>query len=100
MLEVELDMRFSRPVANVLCAAVMLAATALTHASDETSTRRPSTALQHAPRALHASPGHSIPAARAESSADFLLTGLVITMLVAYQLRRKHRFLRPRPFSL
>jgi hypothetical protein len=29
-----------------------------------------------------------------------LLTGVVGFMLIAYQLRRKHRVLRPRPFSL
>lgn len=30
---------------------------------------------------------------------DHLLTGLVALMLIAYQLRRKHRFLRPHQFS-
>ncbi len=30
---------------------------------------------------------------------DHLLTGFVALMLIAYQLRRKHRFLRPHQFS-
>ena len=30
---------------------------------------------------------------------DHLLTGFVAVMLIAYQLRRKHRFLRPHQFS-
>ena len=33
------------------------------------------------------------------SLSDHLLTGLVAVMLIAYQLRRKHRVLRPHPFS-
>lgn len=32
-------------------------------------------------------------------TSDYWLMGLVAAMLVAYQLRRKHRFLRPQPFS-
>jgi hypothetical protein len=30
---------------------------------------------------------------------DHMLTGFVAVMLIAYQLRRKHRFLRPHQFS-
>lgn len=30
---------------------------------------------------------------------DFMLMGFVAVMLIAYQLRKKHRFLRPHPFS-
>jgi hypothetical protein len=33
------------------------------------------------------------------SITDHLLTGLVAVMLIAYQLRRKHRVLRPHPFT-
>ena len=33
------------------------------------------------------------------SLSDHLLTGVVALMLIAYQLRRKHRVLRPHPFS-
>jgi hypothetical protein len=36
---------------------------------------------------------------RARATSDYWLMGLVAVMLVAYQLRRKHRFLRPQPFS-
>lgn len=35
----------------------------------------------------------------ARSWTDHLLTGVVALMLIAYQLRRKHRVLRPHPFS-
>lgn len=35
----------------------------------------------------------------ARSAGDFLLMGFAALMLIAYQLRRKHRFLRPHPFS-
>ena len=35
----------------------------------------------------------------ARSMSDHLLTGLVAVMLIAYQLRRKHRVLRPHPFG-
>lgn len=37
--------------------------------------------------------------AQARSTEDFLLMGFAALMLVAYQLRKKHRFLRPHPFS-
>jgi hypothetical protein len=33
------------------------------------------------------------------SLEDFLLMGFAALMLIAYQLRKKHRFLRPHPFS-
>lgn len=33
------------------------------------------------------------------SAGDFLLMGFVALMLIAYQLRKKHRILRPQPFS-
>lgn len=39
----------------------------------------------------------ALPATR--SLEDHLLTGFVALMLIAYQLRRKHRFLRPHHFS-
>jgi hypothetical protein len=35
----------------------------------------------------------------ARSAGDFLLMGFVALMLIAYQLRKKHRILRPHPFS-
>jgi hypothetical protein len=35
----------------------------------------------------------------ARSLTDHLLTGLVALMLIGYQLRRKHRVLRPHPFT-
>jgi len=35
----------------------------------------------------------------ARSLEDFLLMGFVAVMLIVYQLRKKHRFLRPHPFS-
>ena len=37
---------------------------------------------------------------RVRSAADFLLLALVGLILIAYQLCRKHRFLRPQPFTL
>ena len=36
---------------------------------------------------------------QARSAGDFLLMGFVALMLIAYQLRKKHRVLRPHPFS-
>ncbi|HWK75566.1 MAG TPA: hypothetical protein VNQ81_14910 [Povalibacter sp.] len=36
---------------------------------------------------------------RSHDASDYWLMGLVAVMLVAYQLRRKHRFLRPQPFN-
>lgn len=33
------------------------------------------------------------------STGDFMLMGFAALMLIAYQLRKKHRFLRPHPFS-
>lgn len=33
------------------------------------------------------------------SAGDFLLMGFAALMLIAYQLRKKHRILRPHPFS-
>lgn len=35
----------------------------------------------------------------ARTLEDFLLMGFVALTLIAYQLRKKHRFLRPHPFS-
>ncbi|HEY4366358.1 MAG TPA: hypothetical protein VGN07_03930 [Steroidobacteraceae bacterium] len=37
---------------------------------------------------------------RPRTAGDFILMGCAALMLVAYQLRRKHRFLRPHPFGL
>jgi len=41
-----------------------------------------------------------VPHHRPRTAGDFVLMGCVALMLVAYQLRRKHRFLRPHPFGL
>lgn len=41
-----------------------------------------------------------VPHHRSRTAGDFVLMGCVALMLVAYQLRRKHRFLRPHPFGL
>jgi hypothetical protein len=41
----------------------------------------------------------SIPLPAKRTAEDHLLTGFVAVMLIAYQLRRKHRFLRPHQFS-
>jgi hypothetical protein len=52
-----------------------------------------------APRAeARFDPGR-IPLPAARTLEDHLLTGFVAVMLIAYQLRRKHRFLRPHQFS-
>jgi hypothetical protein len=40
-----------------------------------------------------------IPLPATRTLEDHLLTGFVALMLIAYQLRRKHRFLRPHQFS-
>jgi hypothetical protein len=40
------------------------------------------------------------PLPRTRTLEDHLLTGFVALMLIAYQLRRKHRFLRPHQFSI
>lgn len=40
-----------------------------------------------------------IPLPAKRTFEDHLLTGFVAVMLIAYQLRRKHRFLRPHQFS-
>jgi hypothetical protein len=40
-----------------------------------------------------------IPLPATRSMEDHMLTGFVAVMLIAYQLRRKHRFLRPHQFS-
>lgn len=42
----------------------------------------------------------SIPLPPLRTLEDHLLTGFVALMLIAYQLRRKHRFLRPHRFSV
>lgn len=39
------------------------------------------------------------PRQQARSTGDFLLMGFAALMLIAYQLRKKHRVLRPQPFS-
>ena len=41
-----------------------------------------------------------VPHQRPRTAGDFVLMGLAALMLVAYQLRRKQRFLRPHPFGL
>ena len=54
------------------------------------------------PRQLRAEdrfdPGR-IPLPASRSVEDHWLTGFIAVMLIAYQLRRKHRFLRPHQFS-
>lgn len=40
-----------------------------------------------------------IPLPAKRTGEDHLLTGFIAVMLIAYQLRRKHRFLRPHQFS-
>jgi hypothetical protein len=40
-----------------------------------------------------------IPLPATRSLEDHVLTGFIALMLIAYQLRRKHRFLRPHQFS-
>jgi hypothetical protein len=76
-------MRFCRLVSNFLRTAALVAAT-LPASAGEASLEPPHS--MHEPPAI-------------QRSSDLPLTTLVIAMLVAYQLRRKHRFLRPRPFS-
>lgn len=41
-----------------------------------------------------------IPLPATQTREDHLLTGFVAVMLIAYQLRRKHRFLRPHRFGI
>lgn len=41
-----------------------------------------------------------IPLPKTRTLEDHLLTGFVALMLIAYQLRRKHRFLRPHRFGV
>lgn len=41
----------------------------------------------------------NVPLPKTRTLEDHLLTGFVALMLIAYQLRRKHRFLRPHQFS-
>jgi len=41
-----------------------------------------------------------VPHQRPRTAGDFVLMGFAALMLVAYQLRRKHRSLRPHPFGL
>ena len=48
------------------------------------------------PRPYHPA---NIPLPAARTVEDHLLTGFVALMLIAYQLRRKHQFLRPHQFS-
>jgi hypothetical protein len=48
------------------------------------------------PRPYHPA---NIPLPALRTVEDHLLTGFVALMLIAYQLRRKHRFLRPHQFS-
>ena len=40
-----------------------------------------------------------IPLPAKRTTEDHFLTGFIAVMLIAYQLRRKHRFLRPHQFS-
>ena len=44
-------------------------------------------------------PPANTPLPKTRTLEDHLLTGFVALMLIAYQLRRKHRFLRPHQFS-
>jgi hypothetical protein len=41
----------------------------------------------------------NVPLPQTRTLEDYLLTAFVALMLIAYQLRRKHRFLRPHQFS-
>ena len=50
------------------------------------------------PRAERFNPAR-IPLPATRTTEDHLLTGFIAVMLIAYQLRRKHRFLRPHQFS-
>ena len=54
-----------------------------------------------AAQAAKLAPAYStvLPRQPARSMTDHLLTGFVAAMLIAYQLRRKHRLLRPHLFS-
>ena len=54
---------------------------------------------QRAPDASNQYDPARIPLPATRSLEDHLLTGFIALMLIAYQLRRKHRFLRPHQFS-
>lgn len=59
----------------------------------------PTFAEQFGPRAAERFDPGRIPLPAVRTVEDHLLTGFVAVMLIAYQLRRKHRFLRPHQFS-
>jgi hypothetical protein len=62
---------------------------------------RDATPLPRASNGELASPAHSVANAPASTSDnDFWLLSGVAVGLIAYQLRRKHRLLRPQPFQL
>jgi hypothetical protein len=65
------------------------------------TTRAELTPVSNAGRGTAVSqPSSALPSSGpARSVSDHLLTGLVAVMLIAYQLRRKHRVLRPHPFT-
>ena len=54
---------------------------------------------QFAPRSRDRYDPATIPLPATRTLEDHLLTGFIALMLIAYQLRRKHRFLRPHQFS-
>ena len=106
-------MRLCRSIRNLLCTVVLTAASASATA-DEIAIEQPPGGGHRVAQVMQPQRTHQVAGARIRhtirattsyatypsSSADLLLTAVVITMLVAYQLRRKHRFLRPHPFSL
>lgn len=127
MLYVELDMRRFRLIANVVCVAALLGDTASADANESSIPRSPmdligdeqfarlesgasvareragprSFAMQSRPTVSHgAREADSRSSYPPRSGADFWLAGVLAAMLITYQLRRKHRFLRPRPFQL
>ena len=54
---------------------------------------------QFSPRSQERYNPATIPLPATRTLEDHLLTGFIALMLIAYQLRRKHRFLRPHQFS-
>lgn len=122
-------MRFCRPVSNLLRAAALMAAASSayaggisverpypihgpihesssiqqTRANQQSSARTLQTKQQRHVADVSARYDARAPSsyvAYSDRSTDALPMTLVAAMLVAYQLRRKHRFLRPRPFLL
>ena len=69
------------------------------------ATTSPLANLPHAPMAgrgaalIQPLGGQRVIGQPARSTSDHVLTGVVALMLIAYQLRRKHRVLRPHPFA-